>query len=60
MLTRIWVCRDGRKIALEHMDRSHILNCINKILRSRSGWRKEWLEPLELELEIRDIKRRMK
>ena len=54
MLVRVWQCADGRWIPLNQMSERHIVNCINMILRRRN-WRREWLEPLELELEIRRI-----
>ena len=59
MLIRTWTTKDGERIPLNKMERSHIINCINKIQRSRKGWRKEWLEPLMLELEIRDMQDRL-
>lgn len=55
MLVRTWICADGRAIPLNKMETSHIIRCISKIQRSRKGWRREWLEPLQLELEIRRL-----
>lgn len=54
MLVRVWQCADGRLIPLNQMDRSHILNCIARIQR-KGNWRRDWLEPLQLELNIRDL-----
>lgn len=55
MLVRTWICADGRAIPLNQMEESHIIACIRKIQRSRKGWRRHWLEPLQLELEIRRL-----
>lgn len=50
MYDQIWVTAKGEAILVSKMDTSHIINCIRKIQRSRTGWRKEYLERLELEL----------
>jgi hypothetical protein len=57
MLIRSWLTARGELIPLNKMERSHILNCINLILR-KNGWRRDWLPALYLELEIRDIQGR--
>ena len=57
MLVRVWITRDGTPVPLNRMTESHIVNCIRKIERSRN-WRKAWLEPLRLELEIRSLLRK--
>lgn len=56
MYDPIWITRDGRQLRISQMDTSHIMLCIAKIQRSRRGWRKEFLERLQLELEIRNLK----
>jgi hypothetical protein len=53
----IWKCRDGREMKIGDMTDSHLANCIAKILRSRKGWRREYLDRLQLERVIRSIKR---
>lgn len=58
MQDTVWVCKDGRKILVSNMEYSHLLNCIAKIQRSKTGWRKEYLNRLEIELTIRDIQGR--
>jgi len=57
MFDPIWVTRDGRFLKISEMETSHVLNAIAKIRRSRSGWRIEYLDRLELELVIRSIGR---
>lgn len=57
MQDTIWVCADGRRLLVSQMDDRHLHNCIAKIRRSRRGWRREYLERLEIELTIRAIKR---
>jgi hypothetical protein len=42
-------------VLVSDMEMSHLLNCIDKIRRSRRGWRREYLPRLELELTIRSI-----
>lgn len=49
----IWQCADGRQLHVGEMTDSHLQNCINKILRSRKGWRRHWLDRLLLEQQIR-------
>lgn len=56
MLDRVWVCKDGRQLLVSQMETSHIEKCIAKILRSRKGWRRNFLERLQIELVIRSIK----
>lgn len=53
MQDMVWVTRDGRSLLISQMDTSHIVNCIAKINRSRTGWRAEYLPRLQLELDIR-------
>jgi hypothetical protein len=53
MLELVWVTKDGKRLLVSRMETSHIHNCIAKIERSRKGWRREYLERLKLELEIR-------
>lgn len=55
MYDLIWVTKEGRMIPVSQMDTSHIVNCIMKIRRSKTGWRKECLERLELELFARSL-----
>lgn len=56
MQDTIWICRDGRKVLVSQMSDRHLDNAIALVLRS-SGWRREYLDRLELELTIRAIKR---
>jgi hypothetical protein len=56
MQDTVWICKDGRQILVSAMETSHIHNCIAKILRSRRGWRREYLPRLQLELLIRSMK----
>jgi hypothetical protein len=46
-----WLCSNGEKMLIEEMSSEHIQNCIKKI--QRDNFRKEWLEILEYELELR-------
>jgi hypothetical protein len=57
MMDRLWVCADGRALLVSQMEDRHLANCIAKILRSRSGWRREYLERLQIELVVRSIRR---
>jgi hypothetical protein len=54
MQDTIWITKDGRQILVQQMERSHLVNCIAKIERSKTNWRKEYLSRLQLELWIRD------
>jgi hypothetical protein len=54
MQDTVWVTKDGRRIPVRRMERRHLLNCIDKIQRSKKGWRREYLDRLVLELQIRD------
>jgi len=56
VLDTLWVCKDGRALLVSQMETSHVQNCITKILRSRRGWRAEYLDRLKLELTIRSLK----
>lgn len=56
MQDTVWITRDGRRILVSQMEDRHLHNSIALIKRSR-GWRKQYLERLELELLIRAIKR---
>ena len=51
----VWVTANGRKMTISEMDTTHIKNSINKILASGGVWRGEFLEPLERELERRNL-----
>lgn len=53
MFSPIWITAKGEHLSISQMTTSHIINCIRKIQRSRKGWRREYLERLLLELEIR-------
>jgi hypothetical protein len=55
MQDTVWVTKDGKHLLVSRMETSHIRNCIAKIERSRRGWRKQYLERLKLELEIRSM-----
>ena len=56
MQDTIWRCADGRLIPVRQMTDSHLHNCIRMILSKRS-WRREYLDRLLLEVEIRRIER---
>lgn len=55
MQDTMWRCADGRQILVSQMETRHLANCINKILCSRNGWRRQYLERLQLELQIRAL-----
>lgn len=57
MRDTVWVTREGEKILVSQMETRHIKNCIAMILRHRY-WRREYLDRLQLELLIRDMKLR--
>ncbi len=54
MLIPVWQCKDGRLIPVNQMTDSHLANCIARIIRL--NWRREWLERLQLEQQIRSMK----
>lgn len=54
MEIKIWETADGQLIPISEMETSHIINCIRRIQRKRN-WRREYLDRLQLELEIRRI-----
>lgn len=56
MQDTVWRCADGRLVLVSHMDDRHLHNCIAKIMRSRKGWRRQYLDRLLLEVTIRAIK----
>lgn len=56
MMDKIWITADGRQLLVSQMETRHIHNCIAKIQRSKRGWRGEYLERLQLELNIRRIR----
>lgn len=55
MRDTVWVCRDGRHILVSNMETSHIKNCISLIERKKN-WRRKYLDRLQLELLIREIR----
>lgn len=55
MMDLVWITRDGRMIPISKMDTSHIKNCIVLIQR-RKKWRREYLDRLQLELYIRELR----
>lgn len=57
MQDTIWVTKDGRRIPVRQMTDSHLTNAIRLIIRSGGSWRREYLDRLLLELQIRDIER---
>jgi len=57
MLDRVWTCRDGRMIPIRQMTDSHLHNCIRMILRNKR-WRRNYLDRLLLEVQIREIERK--
>jgi hypothetical protein len=56
MQDTIWVTRTGERVLVSKMGDRHLHHCIAKIKRSRTGWRKEYLPRLELEVLIRSLK----
>jgi hypothetical protein len=57
MFPGVWFTARGQAIPIPEMETSHIVNCIRKIQRSRS-WRRDQLDRLQLELEIRALEGR--
>jgi len=55
MQDKVWITADGRRLLVSQMETRHLINCVAKILRSRRGWRLEYLERLQLELFIRSL-----
>lgn len=55
MKDTLWRCKDGRVLTVSQMETRHIIHCINKI--NRDNWRKKYLARLEIELEIRKLRR---
>ena len=53
MKDTIWRTRDGVRIPVSKMKRTHIEHCIARIKHQK--WRENFLARLELELRIRDI-----
>jgi len=51
--TAYWLTRGNKIIAIKDMKTSHIKNCIN-IIKKRKHWRRQYLTPLEIELEMRE------
>lgn len=45
-----WRTASGTLLAIQHMDTSHIKNCIKKIYRSNGTWRSQYLPFLREEL----------
>lgn len=45
-----WRMADGRLIAIQKMDTSHIKNCMRMIYRSNGTWRREYLPYFKDEL----------
>jgi hypothetical protein len=50
----LWICADGRQVMVSDMADDHLHNCIDRIL-SRRNWRRQYLDRLLLEVEIRRI-----
>ena len=50
-----WSTGSGKTIDIKDMATSHIINSINKIKTSQSGWKKDWLPYLEKELALRNL-----
>lgn len=48
-----WRMADGKLIAIQDMDTSHIKNCIKMIYRSNGTWRHQYLRYFEAELRKR-------
>lgn len=53
--TPIWETKDGKKISIDKMTTSHILNCISYIQKHK-GWREEFLPYLKLEAQSRGVR----
>jgi hypothetical protein len=58
MQDTIWTTADGRQVPVSLMTDSHLHNSIAKILRSKRGWRRQYLDRLLLEVTIRSIRGR--
>ena len=54
MRDTVWITKQGERLLVSQMETRHIVNCINKIIRD--NWRVGYLERLQLELLIRQIK----
>jgi hypothetical protein len=54
MRDTVWTCRDGTTVLVSQMSDRHLHNAIALILRSH-GWRREYLERLLLEVDIRKL-----
>lgn len=52
MENKVWLCKDGRFIAISEMTDRHLANTIALIQRN-NGWRRDYLERLLLEQQIR-------
>jgi hypothetical protein len=52
--TNIWICRDGRRMRIQEMETSHLLNSV-AMIRRRNGWRWEYLDLLLKELKRREV-----
>ena len=46
-----WKCKDGKEIDINEMPISHLRNCLYHLYGS--GDRKEFIEPMELELDFK-------
>jgi hypothetical protein len=57
MQDKIWITKDGRMIPVRQMELSHVHAAIALILRRRN-WRRDFLERLNLELQIRNMPQR--
>lgn len=49
----IWTTKDGRKININEMDESHILNCINMLKRNHSPFADLYIPVFQKELKKR-------
>lgn len=55
MRDTLWICRDGTRLLVSQMTDRHLHNAIAMILR-RHAWRREYLDRLLLEVDIRKLK----
>jgi hypothetical protein len=55
MMDTLWRTRDGQLVLVSQMSDSHLHHSIAMILRSKKGWRREYLDRLLLEVTIRSL-----
>lgn len=53
---KIWVTKEGKRLKIEEMETSHIINCLRMINRSKWCYAYEYTKLFEFELNKRGIK----